>query len=372
MTFYRHFCERDDFEISVITDEPLVMNYNVPYRYHILQRNKYWKRLSSTRFHFYLQTWDKLYGSIIIPQVIRQEVKRFKPDAIFTVAGSWNRMAVIAEKVARKYNIPLIGSFNDWWYYSSAFLPSSAEKIEKKFRDFYTNCDLAICTSEGMQDELGPHPNSIVLYPIGAKLDDSFVPEAEEISDRNSAFTIAFGGSLADWYGKMLESIITSMPDPDIRFKVFGSNPSWTSGFDKLVKEQGIYSGQVSFDQLKSEMAKVDALILLMGFDSEIAQIERTSFKTKFLDYLTFRKPILLWGPEYCSAVKTAREFLSAEICTVNDPEQFIKVLYKVKEDTMLQEELVRNALTMYRERFNPDLLHAKLRQKIYDLKAME
>src|SRR5256885_7955894 len=38
--------------------------------------------------------------------------------------------------------------------------------------------------------------------------------------------------------------------------------------------------------------------------------------KTKFLDYLTFQKPIIVWGPEYSSAVRAAREFDAAECYT--------------------------------------------------------
>ena len=36
-------------------------------------------------------------------------------------------------------------------------------------------------------------------------------------------------------------------------------------------------------------------------------------------DYLSFRRPILVWGPEYCSAVRVATEFDSAECVTDSD-----------------------------------------------------
>ncbi len=102
-----------------------------------------------------------------------------------------------------------------------------------------------------------------------------------------------------------------------------------------------------------------------MGFDAEHAIIESTSFKTKFLDYLSFQKPILLWGTPYCSAVVTAKEFHSAEICTSPQVGDFIQSILKLKNDPAYEEQLITNAYKMYQERFNPDKLHKLLMTKI-------
>ncbi len=74
-------------------------------------------------------------------------------------------------------------------------------------------------------------------------------------------------------------------------------------------------------------MAAVDAALLPMGWglSEECALTERTSFKTKFLDYLSFEKPVVFWGPEYCSAVRYVREFNSAEICSSSSADDCLK-----------------------------------------------
>ncbi len=36
MTFFRHFCEQDDFTIQVITDNCDILNYEVPYTYQLV------------------------------------------------------------------------------------------------------------------------------------------------------------------------------------------------------------------------------------------------------------------------------------------------------------------------------------------------
>jgi hypothetical protein len=109
-------------------------------------------------------------------------------------------------------------------------------------------------------------------------------------------------------------------------------------------------------------------LLLLMGFESECAQIERTSFKTKFIDYLTFQKPILLWGPEYCTAVSVARKFDSAEICTSPLATDFFVTMNRLREDKGRQAQLIANANRMYHSEFHPDKIHHLLKESVEEL----
>ncbi|NJK38234.1 MAG: glycosyltransferase family 4 protein [Oscillatoriales cyanobacterium RM1_1_9] len=355
MAFYRHLCERDDFQISVVTDNPQILSYSVPYEYTLINHGHIWKRLACSRFGKVAHSWSHLVGCSDIPAQIIEQAQTFGPDAILTVAGSWSWTAKLAGDVAGKLKLPLVGSFNDWWYYNTIRYPWLDPLLEQNFKRFYRQCDLALCTSEGMRDALGSHPNAVVLYPTGASM-PAEVPPIQQYP--NPIFTVAFGGNLGDWYGRMLEALVTRATGQPIAFKFFGSNPSWSSAFDTRVRDAGIYQGQVSFEQLRQEMQQVDALLLLMGFEQTCAQIERTSFKTKFLDYLSFRKPILLWGPDYCSAVGIAQEFDSAEICTSPRAEDFLATIERLQNRAQRQEVLLTNAQKMYEERFHPDKIH--------------
>jgi hypothetical protein len=237
--------------------------------------------------------------------------------------------------------------------------PYFRHSIERNFRKFYRDCDLAFCTSEGMLEALGPHPNAHVLYPTGGNMPDikrEFIP----FTDGRPA-TVFFAGSLSAWYGPMVEQLVLASSDSRLRFQIFGSNASWSRKFDDAARAAGVYKGQVAFDRLKSYAQQADLLLLPMGFGDECAQIERTSFKTKFLDYLTFQKPIVVWGPEYCSAVRVAREFDAAECYISPDAAGCIAALEKVAYSTERQKQLVANARRMYQSRFEPSRIHAVL-----------
>jgi hypothetical protein len=360
MSFYRHFVERTDFEIFVATDNAEVQQYEVPYQFLRFDVPKWLKRMLHTRLYKWFWHYNQLIAGYFVPHEVWRAARTFNPDLVFTVAGSWNWTARVAQRVARRLRVPLVASFNDWFDFGVLMHPSFRRSIERGFRNFYRDCDLAFCTSEGMLEALGPHPNANVLYPIGDSMLDinrDFIP----FTPNGRPATVFFAGSLSVWYGPMLEQLVQASSDSHLRFEIFGSNASWSRDFDSAARAAGVYRGQVAFDRLKTCAKEADLLLLPMGFGDECAQIERTSFKTKFLDYLTFQKPIIIWGPEYCSAVRVAREFDAAECYTSPDTAGCAATLQNVARSPERQKRLVANALRMYHSRFEPSQIHAVL-----------
>ena len=197
MAFYRHFVERPDFELFVATDDKRVQDYNPPYPVLIFQQPAWLERLSRTRLSLWAHSYKHLIAGNSIPDEVLEAAKKFKPDIVFTIGGSWDWSAIMAEKLARQLGVPLVGSFNDWFDFSTLIHPRLHDRLEKRFRSFYQACDLAWCTSEGMREELGPHRNAQVLYPIGANQQ----PVAQSAASRNgkSKFVVAFAGNLGHW-----------------------------------------------------------------------------------------------------------------------------------------------------------------------------
>jgi glycosyltransferase involved in cell wall biosynthesis len=370
MTFFRHFIERKDFCTLVITNSRHVKDYELSYEPIDCGTPAWLNRISRTRFLPWVYGFQCLYGGRLLSPEIIHRAKQFKPDAAFTMAGSWDWTALAAKRVAKRLKIPLIASFNDWFDYG--WFPADKSfhgSIEERFRRYYREADLALCTSEGMLESLGAHANAHLLYPTGSVMPtDKDVYQPVSISS-DRPFTVFFGGSLGDWYGPMLESLIICCQKryPGIRFQVFGGAAKWSSSFDSWAKQSNIFAGQVSFERLCQEAKSADLLLLPMGFDESCAQVERTSFKTKFLDYLSFRRPILVWGPDYCSAVRTAQEFDSAEYVTNISPTACADAIYRLALDPVRRKNLIINAQKMYSDRFHPDAIHAGLVDKIQE-----
>jgi len=362
MSFYRHFAERNDFDIFVATDSIEVQQYDLPYSLLRFGSPKLLKRMLRTRFYRWVSIYQHLVAGYFVPDEVWQAARAFQPNLVFTIGGSWNWTARLAQRVARRLDVPLVASFNDWFEFGVLIHPYFRASVERGFRKFYRECDLAFCTSEGMLEALGPHPNAHILYPIGSSMPDDkseFIP----FTTGSSPATVFFAGSLSAWYGPMLEKLVEASFESMLRFEIFGSHAhaSWSRKFDNFARTAGVYRGQVPFDRLRNHAQEADFLLLPMGFGDECAQIERTSFKTKFLDYLTFQKPIVVWGPEYCSAVRFAREFDAAECYTSPDPTGCIATLQNVAGSPERQKQLVANARRMYQHRFEPSRIHGVL-----------
>jgi len=359
MAFHRHFVERDDFEIFVATDDERVLNFKPKFPVLVFRQPRWLERVMRTRLFRWAHSYKHFIAGRSVPAEVLEAARRFKPDFIFTIAGSWDWTAVMARHLAHELGVPLVGSFNDWFDFSLIVHPRLHGRLEKTYRQLYRDCDLAWCTCEGMREALGPHPNAQVLYPVGAQ------PKPIEAnsggSNKTDRFVAVFAGNLSDWYGRMMEQLVRASLKKNlpIEFRIYGGLQSWSKEFEELARAQNIFRGHLPFEQLRQEMADADCLLLLMGFDHACAHTERTSFKTKFLDYLTFRKPILLWGPEYCSASRYADEFDSAEKCNSPDPEAFLETIRKLQANPERQKSLVANAEKMFQDRFHPDKIHA-------------
>ena len=362
MTFYRHFVERNDFEVRIATDSADVRNYQLPYEPLMFDLPASWKRMRNTRFNKWILGTEALRGELFLPRSVMEEARRFRPDVIFTMAGSWNWVALAAQRAARTLGVPLAASFNDWYDYPWLMGQERQRKaIEQRFRRFYRDCDLALCTSDGMKEALGPHPNAHVWYPSGAVMPEE--QASHPGASPRAAFTVLFAGNLGEWYGPMLEELVTESEKsfPRLRFRIFGGLETWSRSFHERVLTEGIFRGRISFEQLRGEAREADVLLLPMGFDPAAAHIESTSFKTKFLDYLTFRRPIVVWGPEYCSAVRVAKEFDSAYCVTSRSPLACAKAIDELRQDPERRNALVRHAERMYEDRFHPEKIHGLL-----------
>ncbi|MFM8718237.1 MAG: glycosyltransferase family 4 protein, partial [Chthoniobacterales bacterium] len=179
MTFHRHFCERDDFTTRVATD---ASGYNRPGSI-LFDVPRWWRRLRNSRLNRLACGLELLHGGLLLPPRVMKQAKSFAPDCVFSVAGSWDWTSLAAQRVARSLQVPLVASFNDWFDYPwFRGLPGQRDAVEKRFRRLYREADLAVCTSEGMRDELGAHPNSHVLYPLGEKatVTSPFTPHRRE------------------------------------------------------------------------------------------------------------------------------------------------------------------------------------------------
>jgi len=316
-----------------------------------------------------LTAWISDYENFIWPltanDALDEAVEKFQPEVILTLAECG--LCHIARKAAQRHRIPLAGLFLDWFPVMKGHYghKSTQRILSQRYRELYAACDLAFCTSDGMQEMLGPHPNSHVIYPMPGR---HVVPE-ESWSPRSGKFRVVYVGSVENFYGRMLCSLIERIEaTSDLEIIVVGPNADWPKQLLERARANGTYLGFKPPEEAAEVLASADALLSVMSFEKEHELFMRTSFTTKFLDYVSFGKPVILWGPEYCTPVRVAREHGGAAVVSAADATAVVCLCHKIARDTELNEKLSKQALQLHRTLFNPDRLQELFVRKITEL----
>jgi glycosyltransferase involved in cell wall biosynthesis len=358
IVMHRHLVERDPFELHVASnadfDHGLLVHtpMRLPYPVHRLRKSRFGPRLA---------TWITDYENFIWPlttnAALEAAVERFQPHLILTLAECG--LCHLARKTAQQHGLPLAGLFLDWFPIMKGHYghKSTQSILSRRYRELYAACDLAFCTSDGMQETLGSHPNSHLVYPMPGKF---LVTEGKSCAPANRKFRLAFVGSVQNFYGRILCSLIGKIETTnDLEIIVVGPDADWPKPLLERARAKGIYLGFKPPDEAAKVLASADALLVVMSFDREHEFFMRTSFTTKFLDYVAFGKPVVVWGPEYCTPVRVAREYGGAAVVNADDPGAVVSLCRQIAADPELNDELSKQALRLHQTLFNPDRLQA-------------
>jgi glycosyltransferase involved in cell wall biosynthesis len=154
----------------------------------------------------------------------------------------------------------------------------------------------------------------------------------------------------------------------DLEIIVVGPNADWPKQLLERALANDTYLGFKPPEEAAEVLATADALLSVMSFEKEHELFMRTSFTTKFLDYVSFGKPVILWGPDYCTPVRVAREHGGAAVVSAADAAAVVSLCHKIVRDRELNEKLSKEALQLHQTLFNPDRLQDVFVQKITGL----
>jgi glycosyltransferase involved in cell wall biosynthesis len=303
----RHLIERSDFETMVLTNQPFT---DTRVECHSVLRPAWLERAMRTRFRRLIRQLEMLFlGRWMLPKAMRL-AREFKPDLVLTIPD--NDVSWCAYLTARRLKLPLVTNFQDWWpsnqYWSESERPFSAIRriVERRFHHMYTSSELAFCTSEGMMQFLGEHPNAVILLPCPGRGPTDVAPA--HLSNGERPLRVVYAGTISGDYGRMVLALAKLLADSsEFQFLVCGPWPDWRPDDIAWAKAQGIYHGFIPHDELRTILASADVFLTVMSFDRRLEIMSRVSFTTKFLEYVQYRRPIVVWGPPYCQPVRVAQ-----------------------------------------------------------------
>jgi glycosyltransferase involved in cell wall biosynthesis len=363
IVMHRHLVERKPFELHVASNADFADGLLI----HTQLRLPYplW-RLRKSRLGPALAAWCTDYENFVWPlmthRALEQAIETFQPDVLLTLAETG--LCHLARRAAVRHKLPLAGLFLDWFpimkpHYGHRW---TQDILSRRYRQLYEQCDLAFCTSDGMKEVLGPHPNSHVIYPMPGK---HSVPETI-FPPKTNKFRLVYVGAAEDFYGRMIRSLIDKIEDAtDLEIIVVGPTGDWPKEALERANRKGICLGFKPPEEAAKVLAGADALLVVMSFESEHRRFMETSFTTKFLDYTAFGKPIILWGPDYCTPVRVVRGDGGALLVSTPEPDEVVAAARKILCEPQTRETLAQQARQLHQTAFNPDRLQDILAREI-------
>jgi glycosyltransferase involved in cell wall biosynthesis len=357
IVMYRHLVERAPFDLHVASTADFADGLLIDTK---LELPCPVQKIKKSRFGPALRKWIQDFENFVWPLLGSRQLERavdeFQPDIILTLAETG--LCHIAAKVAKRRGIPLAVLFLDWfpimdWHYGHRW---TQPLLSRRFRRLYNDCDLAICTSDGMKEVLGPHPNSHVVYPMPGERS----ARSESGNAGNARFTLLYVGRAEGSYGRALADLMQALQHrQDVAFRIIAPALDWPADQRKQAEKQGVYLGFKPPLEAAPFLESADALLVVMPFEPSEKLFMQTSFTTKFLDYSAFGKPILLWGPEYCCPVQLVHRCGGALLVTDPAPSGAAQAVAELAASTDLRHRLGHEALSLSQSVFDPDRLQS-------------
>jgi len=311
------------------------------------------QRWLNTRFHPYASAWFTQSAKRSAPK-ITQSLNGFAFESVLTVAHGFGWVAAAA--IAERRNVPLHLIVHDDWPRVANVAPAFRNLLDKRFASVYRQAQSRLCVSPAMSRSYGERYGkpAETIYPSRAATCDQYHEPPARLACNDHAFTIAFAGTInSAGYISALVALQEALKPIGGCLLIFG--PTTSAEAQQLGLNDADVRGLVSSSELLTKLRnEADALFVPMSFAVEDRINMEMAFPSKLADYTAAGLPLLIYGPNYCSAVTWARE--NAGIAMVVDSQPDLRetiALLANNPDTRIA--LGRRALTVGREYFTHD-----------------
>lgn len=266
------------------------------------------RRLLHTRFARWYGAWLMRRNGMVGHAA--RLLADFCPEAVLTVTHGFSWLT--AAHLAAQQELPLHLICHDDLP-SMALIPEWFRPwLQREFGRVYRQAVSRLCVSPFMCETYCERygVEGTVLYPSRAADGPQFDALPERIGQNDHPFTVAFGGTInSPGYVNTLVNMATGLVPVGGRLLIFGPLTSEAARQVGLDQPNIILRGMVNSSELMTRLREeADALFVPMSFEPAEATNMKMGFPSKLTDYTATGLPLLIYGPDYCSAVRWARE----------------------------------------------------------------
>lgn len=305
------------------------------------------QRWLNTRFHPYVSTWFTQAGKRSAPKITKS-LNGFAFESVLSVAHGFGWLA--AAEIAETRNVPLHLIVHDDWprVANVAF----RNRLDKRFASVYRQAQSRLCVSPAMTrsytERYGQPAETI--YPSRAKTCPEYDEPPSRLARNDHAFTVAFAGTInSPGYVRVLIALQDTLKSVGGRLLIFGPT-TCVEGLNNA-DIRGLLSSAELLTTLRNE---ADALFVPMSFDAADRANMEMAFPSKLADYTATGLPLVIYGPNYCSAVTWANENPGVAAIAGTEPDLH-EVISNLANNPDTRVTLGQRALTVGREYFTHD-----------------
>ena len=259
----------------------------------------------------------------------------FQPEAVLTVAHGFSWMAAAA--FAKRNSLPLHLIIHDDWPRIFSGIRPVRSSVDRQFKRCYREAASRLCASPSMVEkyERCYGAKGTVLYPSRAADVNVFDSPPERLCQTNAGLTAVFAGTVnTPGYVQTLNRLADSLQTLRGRLLIYGPltrEAAAASGLQRgNIELRGLVSSSELIERCRDE---ADVLFVPMSFAPEDRANMEIAFPSKLTDYTAMGLPLLIYGPDYSSAVRWANENPDvAEVVTDESPEALARALCTLQD----------------------------------------
>lgn len=266
-------------------------------------------RLLRTRFTAWYSSWLTLAAGWRTGR-LRAVLEGFEPEAVLTVPHGYAWLAAAA--YARARQIPLHLIIHDDWPRVAKLPAPFRSWLDRAFGAVYRQAVTRFCVSPFMAEDYRERygAEGEVLYPSRAAQAEVFAAPPETGARPPGGLRVAFAGTLTTPdYWHSLQDLARSLRNLNGELLIFAPmSPDQAKGAGLTAANialRGNVEAALLIQRLRTE---ADVLVVPMSFAETDRANMQMGFPSKLTDCTAAALPLLILGPEYCSAVRWARE----------------------------------------------------------------
>ena len=305
-------------------------------------------RALRTRFHKWAGAWFSLRAAQWAAALDKIGYD-FQPQLVLTVAHGFAWLA--AAEFAKRHDVPLYLIVHDDWPRMGVVPATLTGWLDRRFGAVYRQAKVRFCVSPQMVEAYKQRyaTEGRVLYPSRAADSPKFSKPPERLGRAISELTVGFAGSVNANYRQALKRIADALRPSGGKLVIFGPLNATDAIRLGLNAENIELGGLLPSRELVETLREVaDVLLLPMSFVEADQPNMSISFPSKLTDYTNAGLPLLIFGPEYCSAVRWARDNPGvADIVSTDSSEAVQAALARLANDAKYRQRLAEAALSV-------------------------